>query len=154
MRWLLPPLLHPLRRRAQIQELMLVACSVSETKKTPKSNFLGQFCRQILRKVWGNFGNGGSKKVWVFSVCSLIFCIMGGLQTLNTRTFFSPSIAKISQNLSVYKISPKSLVWLFFLFLEARSGIRRPEDFEPDDPNMLTNYLLSLCLLIGQLRIK
>ena len=58
---------------------------------------------------------------------AVLFVIMAGmppimkkmrLQTLKTQTSFCPPIGKISPNISVYKISPKSLVWVFFLIPE------------------------------------
>ena len=93
-----------------------------EPKKHPNQFWGGNF---VDRKVWGNFGNGGSKKVWVFRVCSLIFSLWGAcLPTPNSNknetanpehpNFFWPPIAKISPNFSVYKIFPKSLVRVFF----------------------------------------
>ena len=98
---------------------------VSGAKKAPKPNFLGKFCRQkILGKFWPM---GDQKKVWVFRVCSLIFFIMGGMpppimkkwdcKPWTPKLFFDPPLSKISPNFSVYKISPKSLVWVLFWFL-------------------------------------
>ena len=91
------------------------------SKKPPKPNFWGKFCRQ---KSLGKFWQWGVKTKSGCSGFAISFFSEWGvacphnekIETANPEhpNFFKPLIAKISSNFSVNKISSKSLVWVFF----------------------------------------
>ena len=97
-------------------------------KNHPNQTLGGNF---VDRKVWGNFCNGGS--IFFLGIQGLyanFFLLGGGHAThheknetgnLQHTNFFLTPCCKKNPNFSVHKISPKSLAWMFFLFLRSIS---------------------------------